>query len=316
MLKPTGGVAYRRERWDTPDGDFLDIDFAEVAGTALPNLGEDSPLVLLLHGLGGDARRGYAAGTYKALAARGIRTVGMNYRGCSGEPNRKARLFHAGATDDPRMVLERLADRFPRAPLAAVGYSLGGHMLMRAATEADPLPETLRGIVSVSSPLDLDRSARRLEGGMGRLYSRWILRALRAFVRAKLDRGWTLTDSDRAEGRRDPDWSAVFAATTIRAFDEALIAPLHGFRDAAHYYAEASCGPRLQAVKVPLTILRADDDPFLDPREVEFVGANPAIRLVRTAHGGHVGFVDVHRGGPTFWAERAAADHLSDILQP
>ena len=314
LLKPTDGVRYRRERLDTPDGDFLDLDFVDVPGRTWSDLA-GAPIVLLLHGLGGDARGGYSVATYRALATLGIRAVGMNYRGCGGTPNRRARLFHAGATEDPRFVLETLAARYPDISLAEAGFSLGGHMLVRAATEEVPLPATLRGIVSVSSPLDLHACASCLERGMGRVYSRWILRHLRAFVHRKLATGWKLTDEDRAEGRRDPDFEGALKATTIRAFDEALIAPLHGFRDAADYYAQASAGPRLGAITVPTTMIRADDDPFLDNGELDLPGLrNPAITLVRTAHGGHVGFVHLDRRGPRFWVEPTVARRLCDIL--
>jgi len=315
LLKSKDGVRYRRERLRTPDGDFLDLDFADVPGRTWADL-EGAPIVLLLHGLGGDARGGYSVATYKALATLGIRAVGMNYRGCSGTPNRLARVFHAAAVEDPRFVLRVLADRYPGVPLAAVGFSLGGHMLVRMATDPDPLPGTLRGLVAVSSPLDLATCATRLERGMGKVYARWILRHLRVFVRAKMEAGWALTEEDRAAGRREPDLARALAAKSIREFDEALIAPLHCFRDAADYYARASAGPRLGAITVPTTILRADDDPFLDPAELDLGGlANPAVELVRTRRGGHVGFVEFDRRGPRFWAEPAAARRLSDILR-
>jgi predicted alpha/beta-fold hydrolase len=309
-------VHFRREQWDTPDDDFLDIDFADVVGRTWRDLGPDSPIVLLLHGLGGDARGGYSVATYRALAERGIRGVGMNYRGCGGTPNRRGRLFHAGATDDPRFVLETLTDRFPGVPIAAIGFSLGGHMLMKMAAEPEPLTDSMRGLVSVSSPLDLTVTALRLEQGMGKIYARWILRSLRVFVRAKQARGWTLSDQERANGARDPDFAAALRAKTIRAFDDALIAPLHGFRDVADYYIRASCGQDLGDVRLPLVIIRADDDPFLDPVELDLPGLhNPNIELVVTRGGGHVGFVEFGRRGPRFWSESVAADRLSAILR-
>jgi len=315
MLKPKTGVRFRRETLDLPDGDFVDLDYADVPGRTWADL-EAAPIVLLVHGLGGDARGGYSIATYKALATLGVRAVGMNHRGCSGRPNRVARVSHAGTTEDPRFALETLAERHPGVPLAAVGFSLGGHMLVRMATEPTPLPDAVRGVVAVSTPLDLASCATRLEQGMGRIYARWILAHLRVMVRAKMDEGWALTDEDRALGRRTPDFAATLAATSIRAFDEALIAPLHGFADAADYYAQVSAGPRLDAITVPTTLVRADDDPFLHPSELDLPGlANPAVDLVRTPHGGHVGFVEFDRRGPRFWAEAAVARRLSDILR-
>ena len=151
---------------------------------------------------------------------------------------------------------------------------------------------------------------------MGRVYARFILRSLREFVRAKQATGWGLTDDDRAAGARDPDFAAAHAARTIRAFDDALIAPLHGFADVADYYARGSCAPDLDRVRLPTVLLRADDDPFLAAAELDLPGLrNPNIDVVRTARGGHVGFLQSRRQGPRFWAESASAEHLSAILR-
>src|ERR1700741_1476857 len=130
-LRPATGVRYRRERIDTPDGDFLDLDFAHVVGSPQPAPVEDSPVALVVHGLEGSAQSAYVLETCRALWGRGIRAVAMNFRSCSGEPNRLARFYHAGDTGDIAFVLERLAEPHPGVPLAAVGFSLGANVLLK-----------------------------------------------------------------------------------------------------------------------------------------------------------------------------------------
>lgn len=288
----------RRERWTTPDGDFLDVDFTED-----PDPG--APLVLVLHGLEGSSRRGYVQQALRALGRHGLAGAALNFRGCSGEPNRLPRAYHSGETEDPSLVLERLRERFPDRPLGALGFSLGGNVLLKLLGErAD---EALSdAAVAVSVPYDLAAGARLLEATpWGRLYTHYFMRSLLRKTRRKA----TLLGSVVALSR-------VWATRTLREFDDALTAPLHGFRDADHYYAESSAARYLPDVRVPTLLVHALDDPFLpsDALPRAAVEANPLLTSAFGPRGGHVGFVHGRPWAPRFWAEDTAARFLASAL--
>lgn len=303
-LRPVRGVCYRRERVDTPDGDFLDLDFATVEGLPVPDA-PGIPAVLVIHGLEGSAASAYVLETCRQLARRGIRSVATNFRSCSGEPNRLARLYHAGDTGDVEWVLRLLAARFPGAPLGAVGFSLGANQLLKYLGERGR--ETpLRAAVAVSVPYDLAAGADKLDATvMGRLYTAVFLRSLKAKYQAK-----------RALLGGAYDDARVLAARTFREFDDAATAPLHGFRDAAHYYGSSSSGRFLSRVRVPTLLVHAEDDPFVPAGAMPYAAVrdNPCLAAAFTAEGGHVGFIGGLPWAPTFWAEAEAARFLEPYL--
>jgi predicted alpha/beta-fold hydrolase len=317
FLRHTDGIAFRRVRLTTPDGDFLDLDFAEQPAMAWPPAtreapsADHTPWVLLLHGLEGSARRGYACEMYRQLGRLGIRAVGLNYRSCSGEMNRTARLYHAGATEDVAFVRQWLAERYPQAARGMVGFSLGANLLLKYLGEqGESLPAQLQAAVAVSPPFDLARNARVVEGGLAYYYARRLLRPLQVKAQAKA----ALLDGAI-------DLARVAAAQTVREFDEAFTAPLYGFRDAADYYARCSCGPYLGAISAPTLLIRALDDPLFDPDDVPqaAIAANPHLYAGLTRRGGHVGFVaqaaSARPGRYSWWAERQAARFLADQLK-
>jgi hypothetical protein len=264
-------VPFTRERVDLSDGDFLDLDWAD-AGTG--------PLVLVLHGLEGSSGSKYALGLLAAVRSRGWGGVVMHFRGCSGEPNRLPRGYHSGETGDLAAVVAHLRRSRPGRPVAAVGYSLGGNVLLKwlgESGEAAPVDCA----VAVSVPFDLDAAARRLEQGLSRLYQGWLLRSLRASVRAKVARG--VLSAGLAQRAR---------ARTFRTFDDGITAPLHGFAGAAEYYRRSSSRQYLGGVRVPTLILHALDDPFLFPQAVPTDGeVSDRVTLEVYPQGGHVGFV-------------------------
>lgn len=302
LLRRTDGLSLRRERWPTPDGDFLDLDFG-------PDPDPDVPLVLVLHGLEGNARRGYCVETYRAADGAGLAAVGLNFRACSGEPNLRARAYHSGETGDLAFVLEGLRDRFPHRTLFLVGFSLGGNVVLKYLGETgEDEPTGVKGAVAISVPYDLDAGARRLETSlMGRsLYTRYFLRSLVDKVEQKAH----LLDDDGMLTR-------IRAARSIRDFDDALTAPLHGFGDAADYYRRSSSASFLASVRVPTLLLHAMDDPFLPPEAVptRAMTSNPALHPVLTDRGGHVGFVAGSLAHPRFWAEESAARFLAGVAR-
>lgn len=289
-----------RERLELDDGDFLDLAWLPEPEDATG----DTPLVVVLHGLTGSIRSKYARGLLRTVQGLGWRGLLMHFRGAGGEPNRLPRGYHSGETGDLGALLVRLRERFPEAPLAAVGYSLGGNVLLKYLGERGARAP-LAAACAVSVPFDLSLCADAINRGLARAYQGHLLTNMRLAVERKfalIEPPFELPDLNRL--------------TDFRAFDDALTAPLHGFAGVDDYYARASSGPFLKHVRVPTLIVQARDDPFMEP------GVLPAeeeladsIRLELSAHGGHVGFVAAGRfGRPVYWLERRIPAFLRERL--
>ena len=261
---------------------------------------------MVLHGLEGSARSKYAFEMYRALAAQGVEAVGLNFRSCSGEMNRAARLYHSGETSDLALVLDHLSAREPERILGAVGFSLGGNVLLKYLGEhGNQVPATVRAAAAISVPFDLSAGADFLERGFARLYRRYLVRQLQDKVRNK---------AGVLNGRIDLVRTRL--ARTFREFDGAVTAPLHGFCDAEDYYQRSSSARFLSAIAIPTLLIHSKDDPFLPQSALPeaAVRANSQITAVFTPHGGHVGFVSGSPFRPIFWAEREAARFLARHL--
>ncbi|GAB4579713.1 MAG: hydrolase [Anaerolineales bacterium] len=308
FLRTGRGVILRRERIALPDGDFLDLDFAEARFPKVENpihselRKPEPPLVLLMHGLEGDSHSGYISETIRHLAGYGLPSVALNHRGCSGEPNHSPRAYHSGETGDLAFVIAWLGEKFPGRRLMAVGFSLGANMLIRYLGErGDNTP--LRAGVAVSPPFDLGRGSDRMAQGFNNLYTQTFLRRLKRKTLAKAALYQGLLDIP-----------TVLAARNLREFDDAFIAPVYGFRDADDYYTQSSSGPFLVGIRVPTLIIRSKDDPFFDPADIpyEVLNTNPFLTPAITEKGGHVGFME---GIGKFWAEREAARFLAEKME-
>ena len=299
FLRSAAAVPLERRRIDTPDGDFLDLDFA-------PAPAEDAPIVVVLHGLEGSTRREYISLMLRELFDRGLRGVGMNFRGCGGEPNRSACFYHSGETGDLAHVVDVLRDRYPGCPIGGAGFSLGGNVLLKYLGERGQ-EAPIAAAVAVSVPFDLPGCAQRLSSGvMRRTYGAYFLRSLKRKVSAKRHRLNGEADVDRA-----------LAARTLRDFDDAFTAPIHGFAGAEDYYARSDVRRYLARIRVPALLVQARDDPFLPtgaPPEAA-VTANPHLAAAFTDRGGHLGFVEgTFPWRPRFWAEREGARFLAREL--
>ncbi len=302
LFKSKPDLNLRRERLDTPDGDFIDLDF-------MPEPQSPRPIVLVLHGLEGSARRSYVLTTLAALEAQGLWGVGLNFRSCSGEPNRTTRSYHSGETGDLAHVLAMLAKRFPGRPMGAVGFSLGGNALLKYLGEVGGSKGApLRAAAAISVPFDLSAGARMLETGlMGRVYTFYFMQMLRRKTSLK-----------REILREAVDVDAVLRAKTLRAFDELATAPLHGFAGAEDYYARSSSARFLDRIRVPTLLLHSLDDPFLPAHAVpkDAVSRNRFLTGVFTRSGGHAGFIaGGHPLRPRPWAEGEAARFLAHHLR-
>ncbi len=294
----------RRERWELPDGDFVDVDrYAAPGGDGTV---PERPVVVVCHGLEGSSRAPYVRGLVAVALARGLDALALNFRGCSGEPNRLPRFYHSGDTGDLHEVVTRLAAERPGRSIVLAGFSLGGNVVAKYVGErGDALAPEVRAAVGVSVPFDLLRSARALDGPgfWSSVYRERFLRRLRQKA---------LTKAERFPGALDV--ARVRAARTFAEFDAAVTAPLHGFASAEEYWTRSSAGRYLSGVRRPLLAIAAMDDPIVpaDTLPVAAARSNPLVALEATPAGGHVAFVAGWPIWPDFWAERRAIAFLAE----
>jgi predicted alpha/beta-fold hydrolase len=290
-----------RERLELADGDFVDVDRHEGATP-------DAPVLVVCHGLEGSSRAPYVRGIVALARARGLAVAALNFRGCSGEPNRLPRFYHSGDTADLAALVAHLdRERTGRAVVVA-GFSLGGNVVAKWFGESgDRLPPQVKGGAVISVPFDLGRCADAIDGPglMPWIYRERFLRRLRAKVLAK--------------AARFPEafnLASVRAARSFFAFDDAVTAPVHGFPSARAYYEASSAGRFVSGIRRPLLALSASDDPMV-PRAtlpVEAARDNPHLALEVSEFGGHVAFVGGTPWRPLYWAEARAVSFLEGTL--
>jgi hypothetical protein len=286
LLARRPAVDYRRERWDTPDGDFIDLDW-----TAAP-AAEAAPLIVLFHGLEGSSRSHYARALMHAVAQRGWLGIVAHFRGCSGEPNRLARAYHSGDSAEIDWVLRRLQAQHPQRARFAAGISLGGNALLKWLGEQGAAAAgTVRAAAAVSAPVDLHAAGDALARGFNMTYTKNFLATMKRSALARLAAHPRLFDAEQ-----------MLAARTLREFDDRVTAPLHGFYGVDDYYTRASSKPLLAQISVPTLLLNALNDPFLPAAALP---APEALSAAVTAEfpetGGHVGFVSGAFPGNLSW---------------
>lgn len=231
------------------------------------------------------------------------------FRGCNGESNRARRFYHSGETSDVAFAIERLAREHPHTPLALVGVSLGGNVLLKYLGErGDDVPDAVRAAAAISVPFDLARGSRHISRGFSKIYERYFIKSLRSKALAKFERYPDLCDR-----------AVVERVRTLWEFDDAVTAPVHGFRDATDYYTQSSSIHFLRGVRRPTLLLSAGDDPFLPKAVLDEVRAiareNAALQVEFVSRGGHVGFVSGRLPWrPTWWAEWRALEFLAPWL--
>ena len=265
---------YTRERWSTPDGDFIDVD---IQAAAQP----DARWLVMFHGLEGSSRSPYAEGFAREAARAGWHFAVPHFRGCSGEINLAPRAYHSGDYEEVGWILERVRAR-ASAPLVAAGVSLGGNALLRWAEEAgDTASRTAAAVAAVCSPIDLAAGGHAIGRGLNRLvYTPMFLRTMKPRALAKWAQHPGLFDRER-----------LLAARDLYEFDNVFTAPLHGFRDTEDYWARASAKPHLPQIRIPALVLNARNDPFVPASSLPTAHeVGRRVTLWQTAHGGHVGF--------------------------
>jgi predicted alpha/beta-fold hydrolase len=295
LFRRPPSVAVETERLELPDGDFIDLDGMRAG---------HRKLVILTHGLEGCSRNSYIRGMAAEVQRAGWDALAWNFRGCGEELNRLPRFYHSGETADLGALIVHAAPHYEE--IALIGFSLGGNVTLKYLGEAPPHASVVGGI-GISVPVDLTASARKLDRErMNRIYLHRFLKTLIAKVEAK--------------AMRFPEELDVAGARRIRSFqefDDRYTAPLHGFRDAAHYWKESSARRYLEGITVPALLLNAQNDPFLAPECFPYKEAERSqwLTLEAPESGGHVGFQDL-RHGLQPWSERRAVEFLANVIQP
>jgi predicted alpha/beta-fold hydrolase len=295
LFRRTARVTNRPERLELPDGDFIDLEWSDQGRPRL---------AILSHGLEANLQTGYIQGMAAALIRRGWDVLAWNFRGCGGEPNRLLRMYHSGATEDLHAVISHALTNHPADSIDLIGFSLGGNLTLKYLGERPAeLSPRLHRAVAFSVPCDLACSSRQLALPSNRIYMDRFLREMRAKIRAK-----NLIFPDQL------DLTGLDRIRSFQEFDDRFTAPIHGFRDAADYWARNSCRQFLPHIALPTLLVNAANDPFLGdgcyPQEE--AAASDIVHFESPATGGHVGFMSPSARGE-YRSETRAAEFLEGV---
>lgn len=300
-LSPKQRVSTTAELFSLPDGDELQLNWLDNAATD-----DKAPLVILLHGLAGDINSHYIQAMLAQCREFNWPAVLVHFRGCNGKPNKLPRAYHSGDTADAGLVINEVKRRYPQRPLVAVGYSLGGNVLLKYCGEqAEKNP--LAAAVAVCPPLSLAACAKRINSGSSKLYQRYLLGRLKRSTLAKLQQfsNFPLPLTPQQ----------VQGFSSIEQFDEHYTAPVHGFLNAQDYYSKASSKAFLRHIHIPTLIIHAKDDPFLSDEVIPTADElSPHIHYELTSGGGHVGFVYGSVLKPKFWLNQRIPQFIIEQL--
>jgi uncharacterized protein len=289
LLRKVGGVVYDRERIQTPDDDFLDLDWLRR--------GADS-VVIISHGLEGNTNRAYMKGMAQAFYNQNFDVLAWNFRGCSGEVNRQLRFYHSGATDDLDCVVEHVIGKGYKE-IYLVAFSLGANMMLKYLGEKDPRTQ-IKKAVMFSVPMHLHSSCIKISKPSNWIYSNRFLRSLKAKVIAK------------SLVRTELDLKDIQKIKTLIDFDDRYTAPLHGFINAVDYYQRCSSINFVEAIKTPTLIVNAQNDPFLSETcyPHHLLKTHSFVRFEDPGFGGHVGFAQFTKNG-LYWSEERALSFIT-----
>ncbi len=292
LIRKVNRNFYLRERVNTPDDDFLDLDWA-VNG--------NKRLAVISHGLEGNTYRQYALGMVKHLLENGIDALAWNYRGCSGEPNRLLRFYHNGDTGDVGFVVDHAVKTGRYSEIYLIGFSMGGNLtLSYLGKNADTLPDLVKRSVSFSVPCDLGDSCAALDKIINRMYLIRFLRKLHKKIKTKMEIMPGKID--------DKGYSSI---KSFKDFDNRYTAPMNGFKDAQDYWDRTSCRHFLNRIRIPSLIVSAKDDPILQDKcyPVDEAADSNYVYLEMPEHGGHTGFIEFNREN-VYWSEKRAVEFL------
>lgn len=288
-------LAQTRERLELEDGDFIDLDFSFSEKTS-------HRIAILLHGLEGNAQRTYIKGQGKVLVEDGWDICAMNFRGCSGEPNRKYISYNSGKTDDLEIVIDNLLEKDRYREIVLIGFSLGGNLLLKYLGERNIMPAEIKCGIAVSAPLSLRGSLDSLNKAYNWPYRTHFLYDLRNKYKQK-----TVQFPEKASK------SELKKIRSLLAFDNIYTAPAHGFTDAYDYYTKNSSLRFLPNISVPVLILNALNDSFLSPDCIpsELASQSKNIYLETPDYGGHVGF---YQPKNIYYNETRSSRFLKEII--
>lgn len=286
-------VIYRRERWATPDNDFIDLDFIDAP--------VDAPLIILFHGLEGSSESHYALNLMSEVRDRGWAGVVVHFRGCSGELNHAPRFYHSGDSAEINWVMRRIYQENADRTIFACGVSLGGNALLRWLGESQHEADFIQAACAISAPLDLAKGGQTLQSGLNMFYTNMFLRTLKPKCLKKLTQYPGLFDRQK-----------MLDAKTLYEFDNVVTAPLHGYKNTEDYWDRASAKHILQDITLPTLVLNAKNDPFLPGRYLPKV-ASPSVTLEYPRHGGHVGFAGIWSGNNR-WLPKHILHYFSEHL--
>ncbi len=296
LFRKNEPVKYQRERIDTPDQDFLDLDWSFK--------GSDT-LILLSHGLEGNSKTQYILGMVFLLNSLGYDTLSWNYRGCSGEINKLHRFYHSGETGDLDFVIEHAIRKKNYSKVVLIGFSIGGNITLKYLGEqGNNLKPQITCSVNFSVPCHLASGAKKLARWGSYVYMKRFLTSLEKKITEK--------------SRIMPEVISAKGFDKIRnflEFDELYTAPIHGFKNAFEYWEECSSLYYLKNIRIPTLLVNACNDPFLTPQcfPINEAEENPYLFLEMPEHGGHVGFMEKKISG-IYWSEKRAVEFISDYL--
>ena len=301
LLNRNRKARFVHERFDLDDGDFLDLAWHQ-----LPSL-DTRPIIIIFHGLAGSVYSPYAYRMMEALDAKGFNPVVMHFRGCFTEDNTLARAYHSGDTGDAKAFLSSLVAHFPDRVIGAVGYSVGGNMLIKLQGELGKM-SPLFAAVSVSAPIRLGQTADFLNRGISRFYQKILLHDLKASLLKKFEQH----DYEKLIGLKKED---VGKLNSFREYDNRFTAPIHGFKNAAEYYEKSSAYEYVFKIVKETLIIHALDDPFMPPGVLPDEAALPSrVSMEVSENGGHVGFVGGSIVRPFYWLETRIPEFLQSNL--
>ncbi|MEP7127953.1 MAG: alpha/beta fold hydrolase [Chitinophagales bacterium] len=288
------GINYRRERINTPDADFIDIDWLD---------NDSTKIALVIHGLEASADSAYMKGMSKKLHANGFRVAAMNLRGCSGEVNRQVRSYHSGSTDDVEIVINHLLQNSPFETLMLVGFSLGGNLVLKYLGERSEIPQQISSAVAISVPCDLEACALHLDQRIPFIYRDRFLKTLKQKAITRIGRlPFPATQKQ------------IKSLSTFIEFDNYYTSRLYGFADASDYYTKSSSKQFIKNITIPTLILTALNDPFFTSECFPFEECRNStnVFLETPDHGGHVGFcADLFTGN--YFSEQRTLEFLSSV---
>lgn len=291
LVRRNENLTARYERIELPDGDFLDLAWVG------PDKG---PIVIVLHGIAGSIDSPYAQGILQTIVKSNWRGLFVHFRGCSGVPNRLPRFYHSGETEDIDYIIKELQRREPSTPIAVIGFSLGGNVLIKWLSK-NTNSNLIIASVAVSVPFELYKAADHLNQGLSRFYQWYLLRSLRNLIKTKFSIKPGPISLEEIDKLR-----------TFWEFDNKITAPLHGFLDANDYYHQASSRSDLKKITIPTLILQARDDPFIPPEVNPHPHElSPSITFELHETGGHVGFISgKFPWQPVYWLEHRICEYL------